>query len=208
MIHTKEDLKELQSKSLEEKIQISTARIIEWYEHWNGKVAVSFSGGKDSTVLLNLVRNVYPNVTAVYSDTGLEFPEIRTFVKSFDNVVIVKPKLIFSEVVTKFGYPLVSKQYSRMIRDLQNPSERNIKTRNLRLTGITSAGKKAATKMLPLKWRYLISCDVPIGDNCCNKMKKEPLKHYYHKTGLHPMTAVMAAESDRREHEWLQPTRM
>ena len=76
MSHTNEDLKELQSKSLEEKIQISTARIIEWYEHWDGKVAVSFSGGKDSTVLLDLVRNVYPDVIAVYSDTGLEFPEI------------------------------------------------------------------------------------------------------------------------------------
>lgn len=48
MSHTKEDLKELQSKSLEEKIQISMARIIEWYEHWDGEVAVSFSGGKDS----------------------------------------------------------------------------------------------------------------------------------------------------------------
>ena len=34
---TKEQLKELQSKSLEEKIQISTARIIEWYENWEGK---------------------------------------------------------------------------------------------------------------------------------------------------------------------------
>ena len=109
MSHTKEDLKELQSKSLEEKIQISTARIIEWYEHWDGKVAVSFSGGKDSTVLLDLVRNVYPDVIAVYSDTGLEFPEIRTFVKSFDNVAIVKPKLTFGEVVTKFGYPVISK---------------------------------------------------------------------------------------------------
>lgn len=204
MSHTKEDLKELQSKSLEEKIQISTARIIEWYEHWDGKVAVSFSGGKDSTVLLDLVRNVYPDVIAVYSDTGLEFPEIRTFVKSFDNVAIVKPKLTFGEVVTKFGYPVISKQCSRMIWDLQNPSERNIKTRNLRLTGITSTGKKATTKMLPLKWRYLSNCDVPIGDNCCNKMKKEPLKHYYHKTGLHPMTAVMTVESERREQNWLQ----
>ena len=53
MSHTAEDLRELQTKTLEEKIQISTARIIEWYEHWNGQVCVSFSGGKDSTVLLD-----------------------------------------------------------------------------------------------------------------------------------------------------------
>lgn len=41
---TKEELKELQSKSLEEKIQISTARIIEWYENWGG-------GGKCMSLL-------------------------------------------------------------------------------------------------------------------------------------------------------------
>ena len=76
MSHTAEDLRALQAKTLEEKIQISTARIIEWYEHWNGQVYVSFSGGKDSTVLLDLVRRVYPDVPAVFSDTGLEFPEI------------------------------------------------------------------------------------------------------------------------------------
>ena len=115
MSHTKEDLKELQSKSLEEKIQISTARIIEWYEHWDGKVYVSFSGGKDSTVLLDLVRRVYPDVPAVFSDTGLEFPEIREFVKSFDNVVLVKPKLTFTEVITKYGYPIISKNISNTI---------------------------------------------------------------------------------------------
>ena len=93
MTHTAEDLRALQAKTLEEKIQISTARIIEWYEHWNGQVCVSFSGGKDSTVLLDLVRRVYPNVKACYSDTGLEFPEIRDFVNNFSNVEIVKPRL-------------------------------------------------------------------------------------------------------------------
>lgn len=115
MSHTKDDLRELQSKSLEEKIQISIARIIEWYETWGGQVYVSFSGGKDSTVLLDLVRRVYPDVPAVFSDTGLEFPEIREFVKSFDNVVWVKPKLTFTEVITKYGYPIISKNISNTI---------------------------------------------------------------------------------------------
>lgn len=91
MSHTKEDLKELQSKSLEEKIQISTARIIEWYEHWDGKVYISNSGGVDSTVLSDLVHRAYPNVPDVYCDTGLEYPELRDFIMSKPNVIVLKP---------------------------------------------------------------------------------------------------------------------
>ena len=79
--HTKEDLKAMQALSLEQKIRITQARIIEWYQQNEGKVYVSFSGGKDSTVLLDLVRRIYPDVPAVYIDTGLEYPELRNFVK-------------------------------------------------------------------------------------------------------------------------------
>lgn len=74
---TNEQLEELIQKSLKEKIQISSARIIEWYTRWNGQVYVSFSGGKDSVVLLHLVRRLYPEVLGVYVDTGLEYPELR-----------------------------------------------------------------------------------------------------------------------------------
>ena len=75
--YTKEQLKHLQSLPLEEKVQITIGRIIQWYNYWNGDVYVSFSGGKDSTVLLHLVRSIYPDVPAVFSNTGLEYPEIQ-----------------------------------------------------------------------------------------------------------------------------------
>ena len=202
MSHTVEELRVLQAKTLEEKIQISTARIIEWYEHWNGQVCVSFSGGKDSTVLLNLVRRVYPNVKACYSDTGLEFPEIRDFVNNFSNVEIVKPRLSFLEVIKKCGYPIISKQSSRMVWDIQHATERNAATVNLRLTGYNQNGVYCSSMKLADKWKYLKDADFLVGDQCCENMKKHPLKDYYKKTGIHPMTAVMAVESDRREKEW------
>ena len=123
MSHTKEDLKELQSKPLEEKIQISLARIIEWYEHWDGKVYVSFSGGKDSTVLLDLVRRVYPDVPAVFSDTGLEFPEIREFVKSFDNVEWVKPDLSFLTILSK---KRLSNYFKRCVHECKIRSKKKL----------------------------------------------------------------------------------
>ena len=91
-------------------------RIREWYEHHNGEVYVSFSGGKDSTVLLHIVRQLYPDVEAVFSNTGLEYPEIVKFVKSFDNVTIIRPSMTFNNVIKEKGYPVVSKSVSNCVR--------------------------------------------------------------------------------------------
>ena len=112
---TNDLLKQLQSLPLDIKIRKTELRIREWYEHWDGNVYVSFSGGKDSTVLLDIVRHLYPNVPAVFSDTGLEYPEIKEFVKTFPNVIIVRPKHSFKEILTKYGYPIISKEVANTV---------------------------------------------------------------------------------------------
>lgn len=70
-LHSREELEEMQRLPLQRKIQITTARIIEWYQHYDGKVYVAFSGGKDSTVLLDIVRRIYPDVPAFSLIPGL-----------------------------------------------------------------------------------------------------------------------------------------
>ena len=129
-VHDAQRLAELQALPLERKIQITQARILEWNKHYNGKIVVSFSGGKDSTVLLELVRRVAPDTRAVFSNTGLEYAEIQRFVKSFDNVDIVTPKMRFDQVISTYGYPLISKEvaeaiyYARRIRSQNGNVER------------------------------------------------------------------------------------
>ena len=121
-IHDAQRLAELQALPLERKIQITQARILEWDKHYNGKIVVSFSGGKDSTVLLDLVRRALPDTKAVFSNTGLEYKEIQQFVYQTPNADVIRPKLRFDEVISTYGYPLIGKEvaeaiyYARKIR--------------------------------------------------------------------------------------------
>lgn len=84
-------------------------KIIEWYHHYDGKVSVSWSAGKDSTVVLDLARRAFPDIPAVFVDTGLEYPEIREFAKSVPNVTWLRPELPFTKVIERYGYPVISK---------------------------------------------------------------------------------------------------
>ena len=61
----------------EMKVKLAETRIQEWYENWYGDVYLSYSGGLDSTALLYMIRMVLGDeIPAVFSNTGLEFPEI------------------------------------------------------------------------------------------------------------------------------------
>lgn len=115
---TLSELQQLQGLPLAVKIEKTKQRIKEWVDYYGEDgVYVSFSGGKDSTVLLHLVREVcgYKNVEAVYCDTGLEFPEIRQFVKTFDNVRFIKPKKTMMQIVKEYGYPIISKEVTEAV---------------------------------------------------------------------------------------------
>ncbi len=120
---THQDLATMQAWPLERKIRVTQTRILEWYKHYNGAVRVSFSGGADSTVLLDLARRVSPEIGAVFVNTTFEFPEIVQFVKGFDNVEILTSKRNYRQVVETFGYPSISKETSTYLHRMQrNPA--------------------------------------------------------------------------------------
>lgn len=112
---TRADLLQRQALPLRAKVLMSQNRIREWYEHWEGNVYVSFSGGKDSTVLAHLVHDLYPDVPLVFSNTGLEYPEIQSFARKM-GAVFIRPKMSFSDVISKYGYPIISKETSEAIK--------------------------------------------------------------------------------------------
>lgn len=114
---TNDELRTLQALPLDIKILKTKQRIKEWYDHWDGQVYISFSGGKDSTVLLDIARSIYADLPAVFIDTGLEYPEISSFVKTFDNVTWVKPEMNFKKVLEHYGYPFVSKEVGEKVFD-------------------------------------------------------------------------------------------
>ncbi len=190
-------IKDRQSLPLEQKIVLTQIRIKEWFDHFNGQVYVSFSGGKDSTVLLDVVRNcpgVY-DVPAVFCDTGLEYPELREFAYRTADVVI-KPDMTFKQVLENYGYPVVSKEQSRYIFDIRHGSE---SLRNLRLNGSQNGSFR-----LSEKWKYLIDAPFEISDKCCDAMKKRPFRKYEKQTNRHPITAIMACESSLRMQKYVR----
>ena len=206
--YTPEDLKIMQSWPLERKIQVTQTRIIEWYQRFNGQVHVSFSGGKDSTVLLDLARRVYPDIEAVFVDTGLEYPEIREFVKTKENVTWLRPEMNFREVIKTYGYPIGSKRTAKNIEYGKKAKERNDIEQYEKYVEGKRYGKKdgkiyyygaVSKRFLPL----ICNDEIKVSWKCCHVMKEKPIISYEKATSKKPIIGIMASESKRRRTAWL-----
>lgn len=206
--YTVADLTAMQSWPLSRKIQVTQTRIIEWYIKNEGRVYVSFSGGKDSTVLLDLARRIYPDIPAVFVDTGLEYPEIREFVKSIDGVTWLCPKMNFRKVIETYGYPVGSKRVASNIEYGRKAKERG----DIEMWEHYICGKRVNKRTgeiytympLPQFLEKLYNSNIKVSSRCCYVMKEQPLNDYAKETGQKAIVGIMAAESKRREQAWLR----
>lgn len=213
---TKEDLKYFQRMPLDLKIGLTKNRFRDWVREFTPDgVYISFSGGKDSTVLSDMYARFCKEfgckMYLVFVNTGLEYPEIQKFVKTFTEwlrntynidveLTILRPKMRFNEVIKKYGYPIISKSVSNCIRGARMGQQSRI---NL-LNGKDCDGSDRRSKFAKLKYKPLLDVDFDISDMCCDVMKKTPSYIYQRKTGKNPIVATMAAESMLREKNWVK----
>jgi 3'-phosphoadenosine 5'-phosphosulfate sulfotransferase (PAPS reductase)/FAD synthetase len=218
--HQAHDLKQMQSLPLEAKIRMTQQRIRQWYDHWDGEVYVSFSGGKDSTVLKHIVDNtpgVY-DVPAVFVNTGLEYPEIQKFVKDVKagrwdcfnpNVEIIRPEMRFDEVIKKYGYPAIGKEVAQQVYEVRKSAEfhgvdcRDTAPYNRKFNPESEYCRKYPNFCMK-KWDYLFDADFDISHMCCKVMKKDPAKKYEKETGRKPIIGTLATESRLRYTRWMR----
>lgn len=178
-----------------------------FYHNMKGNVYVSFSGGKDSTVMVFLIKKWlkimgYPPVKLVFNNTTNEYAEILDFVKSFgDEVTWLRPKMTFAQTLQKYGYPLISKEQSMAISRYKGTKRED--QRIYRLTGIKPDGTKGVVGVISKKWRFMIDAPFSVTNKCCDILKKAPVKKFEKEFGLKPIMGTMIEESRVRKLKYI-----
>ena len=186
----------------------------------DGQVYVAFSGGKDSTVLADLTARFCKRygyaLYLLFVNTGLEYPEIQKFVKTFAewlrntyeievHLEILRPEMRFDEVIKKYGYPAISKEISEVIYSVRNSKPGKTKTvRAKRLNGewLDNNGNKSQFNCE--NWKFMLDAPFEVANHCCSVMKKSPSAKYSSQTGRKQIVATMAHESRLRYQKWIQ----
>jgi 3'-phosphoadenosine 5'-phosphosulfate sulfotransferase (PAPS reductase)/FAD synthetase len=187
---TNAQLSRLKKLPLMQKVALTERRLSQFYAVRNGMVYVSFSGGKDSTVLLSIARRLFPEIKGVFIDTGLEYPEIREFVKTIENIDWVKPTKTFKAVIDKYGYPLPSKEIAEAVYEYRTTKSEKLKSIRM--------------KKLSGKWNFLLSAPFKISHKCCNELKKKPAKRYEKENKVSPIIGTMTEESYLRKSSFMR----
>lgn len=163
---------------------------------------ISFSGGKDSTVLSHLIDHTFPynKIPRVYADTGIELNMIRNFVlnmsKKDDRIVIIKPTVPIKPMLEKDGYPFKSKIHSHCVNLFQTDPSKKM------WQGYTGQRPEYwHTNTCPKKLMYQFTNEntLRISDMCCVNMKEKPLQKWAKENKkTYSIIGIMNDEGGRR----------
>lgn len=164
---------------------------------------ISFSGGKDSTVLHYLVDMALPDnkIPRVFINTGIEYNDIVNFVKelasSDDRFVILQPTKSVKQTLDTYGYPFKSKEHSLKVGAYKRGSRtRSILEYKNGFEGVESSRFQCPKKLM---YQYEDSFKLNISDKCCYKLKKEPVKKWEKQNSKKiTMTGMRKAEGGQR----------
>ena len=195
--HSDVDYTQLSSLPLPAKIAHAEKRIHEWHAYHDGGVYLSFSGGKASTVLLHLVRSLYPDTEAVFVDTHNEYPEVRQFALSIKPLTVIYPKRDFRQIISEYGYPVISKQVSRVVRYARQEKPWALNW----IDNKFASGEERKTGRMR-KWKTLLNAPFAVSDICCFITKHQPIYAYEKASGKKPYVGLQASESKQRMDSW------
>lgn len=145
------------------------------------KFYISFSGGKDSTILHYLIDLAIPNnrIPRVFINTGIEYNAIVNFVKdlakSDSRFTFIKPNIPVKKMLEDYGYPFKSKEHSLYVNTFQN---RGIDSKTVQRYLYPSEIRKRFCCPKKLEYQFKENFNLKISNKCCFKLKKEPIREY------------------------------
>ncbi len=218
-----EYLRELTQLPLNLKEDMSAQRIRELCREVGNEFYVSFSGGKDSEVAVDFTAKTlkalgYELMHVMQICTGMEYLSVTGFCKPFCEYVeqkhgikvvldVTYPQDTFAQVITKYGYPVISKEVSQVISEARKYLKSGGRTYRSSYEKACGIARTKEGKISPYNisaYRFLLDAPFRISNLCCHKTKKAPAERYKKATGYIPLVATMTEESRLRKSAWLK----
>ena len=150
-------------------------------QYGEDKFYISYSGGKDSTVLSEIVDMSIPDnkIPRVYSDTGIEYNLIRQFVfqkiDSDERFIAIQPRVPIKQMLEEVGYPFKSKEHSLYVACYQ---KQGLESKTVQRYLHPSEDRKQFGCPKKLEYQFTEDFNLKISNKCCFELKKKPLKKW------------------------------